>query len=84
MNNNNHICARCGKHQETTPSEYAWDVFCNSCFDEFKRHTLELAVVKKNLSDWQYDCQLRRIGREFCLDPESVRAYIWSFEDRLN
>ena len=81
MINSDQICARCGKHRETTPSEYAWDVFCNECFEKFQSRTLELLEIKEQLSGSSYDWLLRRIGWEFCLDPECVRAYIWSIEE---
>ncbi len=81
MNKDYGQCAGCGKPRETPPSEYAWDVFCNDCFEKFQSCTLELSEKKEKLSNWQYDCQLRKIGWEFCLDPECVRTYIWEIEE---
>ena len=76
-----HICAKCGAPLETEPSEYKWDKLCNTCFGKFKDWTLDLALREdeENLSEYQFSCELRKIAWEFHIDPESVRAYIWTF-----
>ena len=80
--NNAHSCARCGAPLETEPSQYKWDVFCINCFDEFKDRMRELDErdEMENLSEHQLRCELREIGWEFHIDPESARAFLWEIE----
>ena len=77
------FCAKCGAPLGKKTFEYSWDVFCINCFDAFKERVRELDERDEleNLSEHQLCCELREIGWEFHIDPESARAFLWEIEE---
>ena len=78
----NSSCKRCGIPVANGLAEQN-DGLCQNCAADFDECVLTLSMDKelKDLSDWQYNRELKRIGWEFHTDPEIVRQRIWEIED---
>lgn len=74
-------CKHCGNPVDDEHAEQNAGL-CLDCAADFDECVLDLSVDKKlkDLSDWQLECQLRRIGWEFHCDSEYVRQRIWEIE----
>ena len=82
MFQNQKRCGCCGNPVDDRTAEQH-DGLCQGCAADFDECVLTLSMDKvfKDLSDWQLNCRLRSIGREFHRDPEDVRRLVWEIEE---
>lgn len=74
-------CSCCGNPVDDETVEQN-DGLCQECAADFDECVLDLSIDKeiKDLSDWQFERQLRWIGWEYHRDPEYVRQLVWEIE----
>lgn len=81
MFQNQKRCGCCGNPVDNETAKQN-NGLCQDCAAKFDEYVLDLSIDKmlKDLSDWQLERQLRRIGWIFHLDPEYVRQIVWEIE----